>query len=202
VEFRVIAREPVRLLLRPPVLDGVDRERYRCFVSMNARYRPRPSMWVEDYEVFPGELSVNYFNVMGRLRDPGLRDVALHVLRRAGVKSNPYSGASCVGFFASSMEALLSVLGLLRDYVEEAAIVSSAWRMKIRRYVNLKRLVEAGFVPEATPRIKAVTGVVNGYTVRVFFTGAIMAYGPLVREDAERLAGNIYAILRRSRALV
>lgn len=183
------------------------RDKYRCFVSENVRWKSRVKSVVhEDVDD-----SVNFSKklvrivIMGRAKNEKDKEEIEKILYNSGIRVNPYGMSSpvCFGFYLSDFNKLKKVVELLGDRVEAVGIVNTVWYLKYNIMLNLRKLIEnAGFTPREEKAFKAVMGIVNYSTVRVFYNGTVGVYAPHTPESVDLLGRQLYSLFRKVGSLM
>lgn len=183
------------------------REKYRCFISENVRWKARVKSIIHDDVIDDAKFTSKLVRIilMGRANSEKDKVEVESKLRSMGIKLNPYGMGSpiCFGFYLKSFNDIDRVVGNLIGKVDAVAIVNTVWYLKFNRLLNLRRLIEkGGFTPREEKAFKAVMGVVNYSTVRVFYNGTVGVYAPHTPESITVLGKQLFSLFDRVGALM
>jgi hypothetical protein len=181
------------------------RKKNRCFLSENSRWKSRVKSIIHtERSPVDFDLKLVKIIVMGRAKSPRDKEECEKTITNMGLRLNPYGMGSevCFGFYAVSFDDIEKVVRALSNRIDGVAIVNTVWYIKYPAMINLKKLIEVGFTPREEKAFKAVTGVLNYSTVRIFYTGTVGVYAPHTEESVKVLGEQLYDLLRRVGALL
>lgn len=183
------------------------RGEYRCFLSENALWKTRRmGLQLHEYVEPPSEPKLANLVVMGRATNSDCVDEAVSLLRKMGVKPNPYRSrrGRCFGFYVSDMSMLDAVVEKLaeRNLVEALMLTNGIWYVKLADKISFAPLIKSKlFIVTTSKSFKYIQTYIEHYSVNLFPTGKARIILALTPEQAKDVAGRLYALLLRHGAI-
>lgn len=182
------------------------RKKYRCFISENARWKSRVKSIIHNEVLDSNNYNIKLVKivVMGRAKSNKDKILAENKLKSNNIKTNPYGIGSdtCFGFYTNDFNNLSKIVREIKNEIDGVSIINTIWYIKYDIMLNLRKLIDVGFTPRQEKKFKAVLGVVNYSTIRLFYNGTIGVYAPHTKNSIEILRKNIYHLLNDVGAII